>query len=131
MTEESTSYECQSVAFGVQCHSLSESCRVILNCDVLKSDVRTLYLQSVCTESAHTLRSFCRADICMVVVGDDGVFGILATQFDIGEPRRYNQFLLIYTFFNIYNLVVVHKGTAHLNGIVDIAEFRRTVASHE
>ena len=86
----------------MQCHCLSESCRVILDGDVLECYVRAFYLQGVSTECSHTLRSFRRADIGMVVVSDDSVLGILATQFDVGEPRRDNQFLLIYTFFNIY-----------------------------
>ena len=67
----------------------------------------------------------------MVVVGDDGRIHVLSAELDILEPRGDDELLLIRTFLNIYNLVVIHEGTAHLDGFVNGAEFSCTVSCYD
>ena len=86
MTDETTTYKHQSVALGMQCYSLSQSGGVVLDGDVLKCDVVALNLQSVCTEGTHRLTRFGALDIGVVIVGDDGLLGILAANLDVLYP---------------------------------------------
>ena len=70
-------------------------------------------------------------DVGMVVPCDDGVLNILAAYFYIGEPRGHDEFLLVGASFDEYHLMIVHKCSAHLYGIIDIAELSRSVACHD
>ena len=64
----------------------------------------------------------------MVVVGYYGVFCVFAAHFDVGEPRRYYHFLLIYAFLYVYYFVIFHECAAHFNGLVDGSELAGAVS---
>ena len=87
------------------------------------------------TLGAHCLftgRSSAKNDfyIRMIIIGDDGFISIFATEFYVLKPLWDNEFFLVRTFLNIDNLVIVHKGTANLNGLIYGAKFSSSVACH-
>ena len=66
----------------------------------------------------------------MVVPRDDGLVATLAIELNVGQRLRDDQFLLVGTFLDIDDFMIVHEGTAHLNGLAYIAELSRSVAGH-
>ena len=76
----------QPVAFGVQGHGLSEAGGIVLDGDVPECDVAALDLEGVGAEGAHGLAVVGALDVGVVVVGDDGVVAVFATNLDVGEP---------------------------------------------
>ena len=138
MAQKTTIDEGQTVALSMQGHSLSKACRIILDGDVLERDTAALDFQGKGAERAYFLcfATGCqRCDVCldigMVVPRDDGLVAILTAYLDVGEPLWDDEFLLIDTLLDVDDLVVLHKGTAHLDGFADVAELARTVACHE
>ena len=67
----------------------------------------------------------------MIVVGDDGLVAIFATDLDMLEPLWHDDLLLVRTFFDEDDLVVLHEGTAHFDGLSDITELGSAVARYE
>ena len=92
MSKEADIDELQTVALGMECHGLAKSCRVVFDGDVLESDVLPFHFDRIGAEGSHGLggsslvANFRDADVGMVVVGDDGLLGILATDLNVGEP---------------------------------------------
>ena len=112
-------------------NGLAKAGGIVLDGDVLQNDAVTLDFHRVGAEGAHPLLCAGEADVGMVVESDDGVFHILANDFYVVEPRGDDYLLLVGAFFHKNHLVVVHEGTAHLYGVVDVAEFACAVASDE
>ena len=131
MAEEAAIDECQPVAFGMQCHSLSQACGVVLDGDVLERNLAALDLQRESAEGPHAFTRRGIEDIRMVVPRDNGVVAVFAANLNVGEPLRDDEFLLVRAFLDEDDLVVLHKRTAHFDGLVDVAEFARAVASHK
>ena len=131
MTEQTAVDKREAVAFGMQCHGLSQSGGVVFDGDVLEGDVAPLHLDRIGAECAHGFACFGQTHVGMVVPCDDGVLNILAAYFYIGEPRGHDEFLLVGASFDEYHLMIVHKCSAHLYGIIDIAELSRSVACHD
>ena len=67
----------------------------------------------------------------MIVVGDDGIIAVFPTNLDVINPRRNNEFLFVNTSFDKDDLVVIHEGTTHLDGVVDVSELSCSIASNE
>ena len=66
-----------AVSLCMQGNGLAKTGRVVLDSKVLQRDVVAFYLQRIGAEGAHLI------DVGMVIVGDDGLRGILATEFDV------------------------------------------------
>ena len=114
----------QAVAFRMKRNSLPQSRSIILNRQVLKSNGVSLYFQSVSTESPHFVY------IGMIIVSDYCIFRIFTDEIDIFQPRRKNNLLLIYTFFNQYCHFIIHKGPDALHGFGQRAVIPATVTCH-
>ena len=125
MTDQLAVDKDQAVAFGVQGYGLSETGGVVLDGEVFQGDVVGLDLEGVGTEGTHFI------DIGVVVVGDDGLVAVLATEFDVLEPLGDDEFFLIGTFLYIDDFVVVHEGAADFYGFVDGTELAGAVARHD
>ena len=67
----------------------------------------------------------------MVVVSDNCLVTVFSADFNIGQPLWDDDFLLIGTLLDIYDLVVFHKGSAYFNGFSDVTELSRTVTSYD
>ena len=59
------------------------------------------------------------------------LMGMVNLHKSLGEPLRDDEFLLIRTFLNIDDLMVLHKGAADLDGLTDVAELPRAVAADD
>ena len=116
MAQETAVYEGEFVANGEQGYCLSQSGGIVLDGDVLEGDVASVNPQGKGAEGSHGFARRGIEDIGMVVPCDDGVVAILTAYLDIGERLWNDDFLLIYSPFDEDDLVVVHKGAAHLNG---------------
>ncbi len=130
MAEQTAVYEYQAVALCVQCHGLTEACRVVLDGDVLECDAASFHLHRICSESAHAFARERIDDVGMVIVGDDGGVAVFAEYLDVGEPLRYDELLFVYAFLYVYHLVILHECPAHFHGLGNGAEFACTVACH-
>ena len=67
----------------------------------------------------------------MVVVGDDGLVAVLAADLDVLQPLRDDELLLVGAALDEDDLVVVHEGAAHLDGVGDGAELSCAVAGDD
>ena len=122
----------------MQCHGLSEACAVVLEGDVLQGDVICIDSERIGAESAHGPHfrsSLCGGwgqafDVGVVIVGDDGLVAVFSAYLDMLYPLRDDELLLVSASLDIDHLVVVHEGTAHLDGLAHGAEFASTVARH-
>ena len=132
----------------MQCYGLSQSGGIVLDGEVLERDARALNAQREGAEGTYLLAAVCgfelqgygarpgshghrHGDVGMVVPGDDGLVAVLTAELDVGEPLRDDEFLLIRTFLNIDDLMVLHKGAADLNGLTDVSELSRAVAADD
>ena len=113
--------EYQTIPLSVKCDSLSQTSRIILDSEILQGDVVGLDFKGVGSECPHFV------NIGMIVVGDDGLVPILATKFYILQPLWDDKFLLVRTFLNIYNLMVVHESTADPYCLVYGAELSSSI----
>ena len=115
----------------MQSHCLTESGRVILYGNVFEGDVVGLNLQGVGTEGTHGLVCFGAEDVGVVIVGDDGLLGILATYLYVLYPRWDNKFFLVSAVLYVDNLVVVHKSPTNLDGFINGAELAGAIAGND
>ena len=116
VTQQAAIHEHEAVALGVQCHRLAKACGIILYRNVLEGYVCTLHLHRVRAESTHGLVGPDKADVGVVVVCYDGLFGTFTANLDVSKPRRNDYLLLVNAILNVYNLMVFHKCAAHFNG---------------
>lgn len=131
MSEETAVDEGQPVAFRMQGDSLSQSGSVILDGDILQGDAISLDLEGIGTESTHPLTGRCIDDIRMIIPCDDGVVTILTAYLDIRQPLWDDEFLLIGAFLDKDDFMILHKGTAYLDSVSDVAELPCTVTCHD
>ena len=131
MPKKSAVDEDQSVALGVECYSLPQSSGVVLDGDVLEGDAVALYFKGIGAESTHSTIGSRKFYIRMIVVSDDGMIAVLTANLNVVDPRRNDEFLFVNTPFDKDDLVVIHEGAAHLDGIVDVAELSCSIASNE
>ena len=66
----------------------------------------------------------------MVVIGDDGALDVLAENLDVLQMRGDDEFLLVDTPFHEYHFMIVHEGTAHLNGFANGTELPCAIACY-
>ena len=130
MSQQAAVDKAQSVAIGVQSHCLSQSCRIVLDGDVLESDIIAIHPHGIGAEGAHPFGTLRDGDVGMVIVCDDGFVAVFAQNLDIGEPSRHDELLLVGAFLHKDHLVIVHVGAAHLKGVVNVSELSCTVACH-
>lgn len=133
IAKETAADEAQTVAFGVQRHSLTETRSIVLYRDVLDGYVGTAHLEREGAESTYDNRFVVgnrHEQIGVVVVCDDGGKGILTTNLDIGQMSGYDDFLMVRSSFNVNNFMVVHKSATHLYRLADSAELSCAVLSH-
>ena len=139
MPQEAAVDEGQTVAFGMQGDSLSQSGCVVLDGDVLQCDATALYLEGEGAEGAYLLdvalsRQWgdVSLDVGMIVPSDDGVVTVFTADLDVGQELRDNELLLVGASFDEDDLVVIHKGATHLDSVADITELACAVAAdHE
>ena len=80
---------------------------------------------------AHERPAMVLLDIMLPGPCDDGLVAVLTAYLDVGEPLWNDKFLLVDAFLDIDDLVVLHKGTADLNGFTYVTEFGSTVTCHK
>ena len=144
VAQQTTALEHQSVALGMQGHGLPKACCVVLDGDVLKSDVCAFHLHRIGAEGAHRLGAgsgllgvrgigadFWNLYVGMVVVGDDGCLWVFATNLNVGEPGWNDELFLVDASLHEDDLMVLHECAAHLDGLADGSELACAVASHE
>lgn len=139
MSQKTTVDEGQTVAFGMQGNSLSQSGGIVFDGDVLQRDATTLYLEGKSAESTYLLRialsrqwGDVSQDVGVIVPSDNGVVTVFTVDLNVGQPLGDNEFLLVSAFLNEDDLVVFHKGTTHLDSIADVTELACAIAAdHE
>ena len=131
IAEQAAADELQMVTLGVKGNGLTQFCGIVLDGDIAEGDVVTLHLDGVCAEGAHALARLREIDVSMVVVGDDGLCSILAENLDMGKPWGQDEFLLVGALLYEDYFVVLHEGTAYLNGLANGAELARAVTCHD
>ena len=67
----------------------------------------------------------------MVVPRDNGVVAVLTANLNVGKRLGDDEFLFVRAFLDEDDFVILHKRAAHLDGLVDVAELARAVASHK
>ena len=136
MADEAAADDAHAVAFDVEGNGLTKSCGIVLDGEVAQGDVRAFHLQRVGAEGTHgptpipSLKGR-EIDVGVVVVGDDGVLGIFAQQFDVLQMGGYDEFFLIDAPLDEDYFMIVHEGATHLDGFADGAELARSVACHD
>ena len=131
MPKKSAVDEDQSVTLGVECYSLPQSSGVVLDGDVLEGDAVALDFKGIGAESTHSTISSRKFYIGMIVVSDDGIIAVFATYLNVVNPRWNDEFLFVNAPLDKDDLVVIHEGTTHLDGVVDVSELAWSIASNK
>ena len=110
-------------------YGLSQTGCVVLYGDILENDVIALDLERIGAESTQGMLvgEVEVLDVGVVIIGDDGVVAILAADLYIGKEGGDGELLLIDTFLNVDDLVILHKGATHVDGLVNVTEVSCTV----
>src|SRR5574344_20458 len=115
----------------MQGNCLPQTCRIIFYGDILECDVTAFYLEGIGAESAHWQLCSGHLDVGMVIVSDDGIILVFTAYFYVCKPGWDNQFFFVRAFFYKDDFVIIHKSSADFDGIIDIAEFGRTISCNE